>query len=1089
MSPQKFNRLNKLTGWAVFAVAAITYLLTMEPSSSLWDCSEFVATSYKLEVGHPPGAPLFMLLARIATLFAPSTYYVPHMVNAMNGIASAFCILFLFWTITHIARRLYTREGKPLTESNAIAVLGAGIVGALGYTFTDTFWFSAVEGEVYALSSMFTALVVWLMLKWEEQADEPHAMRWIVLIAYLMGLSIGVHILNLLTIPALVFIFYFRRYERVTLKGVVCVSLIAGAILIVLNGIIIPYTVYLGSLVDVFFVNTLSLPVNSGIIVFVLAMFAVLGWAIYFTHTRGYRLWNLIAVSVTMIMLGFSSYASVTIRAAVNPPMNSNNPNNPSALLSVLNRDQYGNRPLIYGASYAAPIESYTEKTFYNYDPETKRYNTVTTVDDYVYPSQFMHFFPRMWNYLKKEDEYKTWAAYRTKMDFVRNEEGEIVRDETGRPMRAKMSDYGREVTYDDGSGQMTIVEPTFGENLHYFLNYQLRYMYWRYFLWNFVGRQDDIQATDTTLTNGNWLSGIDFIDELYLGPQEGLPREMEENRARNTYYFLPFLLGLIGLIYQLNRDPRNFSIVMWLFIMMGVALVVYFNSSPGEVRERDYVYAGSFYAFSMWIGLGVLAIFDALGRLVRRNNRAVAVVATLIGLVVPGILCAENWDDHDRSHRTMARDVGYNYLTSMIEKEGVSPIIINYGDNDTFPLWFNQEVDGVRPDVRIMNSSYLDGEWYVDEMKCKANDAEGIPFSLPRSKYTFVNDWIPINSKIDRVVDIKEAIEFVRSDDPRTKIDVGFGEPCDYMPTKRLALPVDKDAAIASGIVKESDRHLMVDTVYINLRKSSMSRSELMMLDMLAHFDWKRPIYFTQVYILQNFGLVDYLQFDGYSYRFVPILTPYKNSWEIGRIDADYAYDVLMNKMRYGNLQDPRVYVDSFTQYNLMVSRAREAFARVAKEYIKSENYERAEQLLDRGLEVLPPTQIRFSEANTYPFLEAYYSIGAVEKGDVLLLAYADTLIDYIEYYLQFDGVYGDLVANIVDEKLDELSQLYYLAAYADRTDVVKSFNDYYRTFGAEDKDLILTDEEKAAAEAQSAPTGEPTQGDAAQTTENENK
>ena len=1066
MDRHTFNRWNSLTGWAVFAIAAVTYLWTMEPSSSLWDCAEFIAVSYKLEVGHPPGAPLFMLLARIATMFAPSVHYVPHMVNAMNALASAFCILFMFWTITHIARRLCEKDGEQFTVSTAVAVLGAGAVGALAYTFTDTFWFSAVEGEVYALSSMFTALVVWLMLKWEEEADSPHAMRWIVLIAYCMGLSIGVHILNLLTIPALVFIYYFRTHRRITFKGICLVSLIAGAILLLINGIIIPYTVWLGAMVDVFFVNTLSLPVNSGIVAFVFAMFAALGYAVYITHKRGRPLLNLLAVSVTMIMLGFSSYATITIRAAVNPPMNSNNPDNPAALLSMLNREQYGNAPLIYGASYSAPIESYTEQSFYHFDKSTGKYVKRTKIDEYTYPPQFMHLFPRMWNYMKSERDYKPWAAYRTKMDFVRDDNGEIVRDEQDRPIRREVLDYGRKVIYHDGEQTRTIVEPTFAENIHYFLSYQLNYMYWRYFLWNFVGRQDDIQATDVTIANGNWLSGINFIDRIYLGPQENLPREMAENRARNTYYFLPFLLGIIGLIYQLNRDQRNFTIVMWLFIMMGVAEVVYFNSSPGEVRERDYVYAGSFYAFCMWIGLGVLAVRNALNKLLRSRHAATSVVATLLCMGVPCLLCAQNWDDHDRSYRTMARDIGYNYLSSMVEKEGVSPIIVNYGDNDTFPLWFNQEVDGVRKYVRIMNSSYLDGEWYVDEMKCKANDAEGIPFSLPREKYTFENDWLPVNSKIDRAVEIGDIIEFVRSDDSRTKIDVGTGKPNDYIPTKRIALPVNKDNAVASGIVKESDRDLMVDTVYIEIRKSSISRSELMLLDMLANFDWKRPIYFTQVYVLQNFGLLDYLQFDGYAYRLVPILTPYKTSWEIGRIDADYAYDKLMHVMRYGNIKNPRVYVDYFTQYNLMVSRAREAFARVAKEYIRQGNYERAGELLDRGLEELPITQLRFTEANTYPFIEAYYAIGDFDKGDALLMAYADTLIDYIEYYLQFEDVQGDLVTGIIDDKLDELSQLYYLAAYSNREEVVRSINEYYRLLGAEDKDLVLTDAEKAEAD-----------------------
>ena len=1081
MNKQKFNIFNRVVGWGVFVIAATVYLLTMERSSSLWDCSEFVATSYKLEVGHPPGAPLFMLLARIATMFAPSPHYVPHAVNAMNALASAFCILFLFWTITHIARRLLTRDGAALTKGNAFAALGAGAVGALAYTFTDTFWFSAVEGEVYALSSMFTALVVWLMLRWEEQADEPHAMRWIVLIAYLMGLSIGVHILNLLTIPALVFIYYFRRYAKVTLKGIVLVTLLSGAILVAINGIIIPYTVYLGMLVDVAFVNHFSLPVNSGIVTFVFAMFALLGFIVFITHKCGLRIANLVAVCVTMIMLGFSSYATVTIRAMANPPMNSNNPDNPAALLSVLNRDQYGNRPLLYGPTYAAPIESYTEKTFYNYNPKTKRYDSKTTVDDYVYPSQFMHFFPRMWNYAKGEKDYKPWAAYRTDIDFLRNEKGEIMRDESGRAMRGEVSVYGKKVNYFDGEQTQVIVEPTFLENIHYFLSYQLNYMYWRYFLWNFVGRQDDIQATEVTITNGNWLSGIDVVDEMYLGPQSNLPREMENNRGRNKYYFLPFLLGLIGLVYQLNRDQRNFTVVMWLFIMMGVALVVYFNSSPGEVRERDYVYAGSFYAFSIWIGLGVLALYAALKAVFLGKTSVAAAAATLICLSVPTLLCAQNWDDHDRSHRTMARDVGYNYLSSIVEKEGVSPIIVNYGDNDTFPLWFNQEVDGVRTDVRIMNSSYLDGEWYVDEMKCKANDADGIPFSLPREKYTFVNDWIPVKPVVDYAVDAKEVMEFIADEDPRTKTDFGFGAPIDYIPAKRIALPVDKEAAIASGIVREEERDLMVDTVYIELRKGSLSRSELMILDMLAHFDWKRPIYFTQVYILQNFNLLDYLQFDGYAYRLVPILTPYESSWSVGRIDADYAYDVMMNKMRYGNLNDPRAYVDSFTQYNLMVSRSREAFARVANEYIRRasiastdgdeqtrvESLVRAEALLDRGMEVLPPMQIRFTEANTYPFIEAYYTLGANDKGDALLLAYADTLIDYIEYYLQFEGVYGDLVMNTMHDKVDELWQVYYLAAYADRQEIVRGLNDYFRSLKFEDKDLILTDAEKAEREA----------------------
>ena len=551
-----YKRWNNITGWAVFAVAAMVYLMTMEPVSSLWDCSEFIATSYKLEVGHPPGAPLFMMLARLATLFAfGNPDYVGIAVNAMNSLASAFCILFLFWTITHLARRLVTRDGAQLTAANTWAVLGAGAVGALAYTFTDTFWFSAVEGEVYALSSMFTALVVWLMLKWEEQADEPHSSRWIVLIAYLMGLSIGVHILNLLCIPALVFIYYFRKTATVTWRGIALSTLVSGAMIVFVNNIIIPYTVWIGAQIDTLFVNTFGLPVNSGITLFALALIIGLGWAAWAAHRRGRVLLNIILLSTTMILVGYSSYASVTIRAAANPPMNSNNPNNPHALLSLLNRDQYGDRPLLYGAQYSAPPEGVKEKKVWYLDEDGK-YKTATVLTGYTHAPEFMQLFPRMWNYSKGEKAYKEWAAYRTKTETLRDDKGEVLRDAQGRPMRGETLDFGRKRAYTDSYGETrTVTEPTFWENVHFFFNYQLSYMYWRYFMWNFVGRQSDIQPSRTTITDGNWLSGIRWIDEKYVGPQDNLPREIAENKGRNTYYFLPFLLGLIGL--RLPVEPR----------------------------------------------------------------------------------------------------------------------------------------------------------------------------------------------------------------------------------------------------------------------------------------------------------------------------------------------------------------------------------------------------------------------------------------------------------------------------------------------------------------------------------------------------
>ncbi|MFI3331980.1 MAG: DUF2723 domain-containing protein [Rikenellaceae bacterium] len=1043
---RSFKFWNNLTGWIVFAIAATTYLLTMEPSSSLWDCGEFIATSYKLEVGHPPGAPLFMILARIATIFAPSTHYVPHMVNGLNCIVSAFTILFLFWTITHIARRLFSAEGREFTKNSQWAALGAGVVGALAYTFTDTFWFSAVEGEVYAMSSMFTALVVWLMLRWEDEADEPHSHRWIILIAYLMGLSIGIHILNLLAIPALVFIYYFRKSDKVTLKGVFISMLISGAILLFINGFVISQAIYLGAMVDLFFVNTLGLPVNSGMVVYSLALIGGLGYASYLTHRKGKLLLNMIFLSLTMLFVGYSSYASVTIRASVNPPMNSNNPNNPHALLSLLNRDQYGSRPLLYGAYYSAPVEDYTTRQFYYLDEEGK-YSKGEILSGYTHPSEFMHLFPRIWNY-NKGDEYKAWAAYRTSSKVARNENGEQILDASGRPIFTTSLDFGKPKVY---MGE-TYMEPTFGENLNYFFNYQFNYMFWRYFLWNFVGRQNDIQASTVTISDGNWLSGINFIDEAYLGPQRDLPGEIESNRARNTYYFLPFILGLIGLIYQLNRDPKNFSIVMWLFVMMGIALVVYFNSSPSEPRERDYVYAGAFYAFTIWIGLGLLALRDLIAWISKRDSKGVVVVAFILSMSVPTILATENWDDHDRSGRTMARDIGWNYLQSTLPNS----IIMNYGDNDTFPLWFNQEVDGVRTDVRIMNTSYLGGEWYIDQMKLRSNESDPVPFTLPRSKYAYVNDWLPVYSQVESA-SAKQVVDFIRNDEDRSKMPLADGSMTDYIPTKRIAIPVNKENALASGIVKEKDAHLMVDTVYINITKGNIDKIEMMLIDLFANFDWKRPLYFTQVYILQNLGLVDYLQFDGYAYRFVPIYTPYTTSWDVGRIDPDYAAPLLLETFRYGNLSDESVYVDNFFQYNLNAAKTREGFARVANAYIREGKDSLARELLDKGLEVLPVTQIRYTPANTIPFVEGYYDLGDLKTGDALFTAYINNIVEHIEYYLLFEGYQGDLVSPLIDARLDELAQAYQLAAYSQRVDILAWLNDYYRSLGATDEDLYF--------------------------------
>ncbi|MDD3108457.1 MAG: DUF2723 domain-containing protein, partial [Alistipes sp.] len=673
-----FKTFNLLGGWFCFVFASAVYLLTMEPTASFWDCSEFIATSYKLEVGHPPGAPLFMMISRFFTMFA-GPQHAAAMVNAMSVLASGATIMFLFWTITHLARRAMRRREEELSTAQQIVVLGAGLIGALAYTFTDTFWFSAVEGEVYALSSFFTAVAFWAILKWENVADEPHANRWLILIAYLTGLAIGVHLLNLLVIPPIVLIYYFRKYP-VTRWGIVKALISSVVILVASMYIIIPGTIELGAWFDRLFVNTFGLPFNTGITVYALALFAALGVAIYITHKKGKVLANTILLCLTVVLLGYSSYASVVIRSAVNPPMNSNAPNNPYGLLSLLNRDQYGARPLVKGPYYASQPIDYVYKTAY-YKGDSGRYEAAQTLGGYKYDPQFEFFFPRMYSEKASDIKaYNNWVPIK-----------------------------GRKIIH----GDQTITVPTFAENMKFFFAYQMNFMYWRYFLWNFVGRQSDIQSTGE-ITDGNWLSGINAIDQLFLGPQDNLPAEQAQNKGRNVYYFLPLLLGLIGLIYQLNRDGRNFSVVMAFFIMTGVAIAVYLNSPPAEPRERDYVFAGSFYAFCMWVGFGVPALYEAFKRWFKRENRATALIATVLCASVPAILAAQNWDDHDRSRRYVARDFGANYLNSTLP----NAIIIDYGDNDTFPLWYAQEVENIRPDVRVMNNSYLGGDWYIDQMK-----------------------------------------------------------------------------------------------------------------------------------------------------------------------------------------------------------------------------------------------------------------------------------------------------------------------------------------------------------------------------------
>ncbi|NJK87089.1 MAG: DUF2723 domain-containing protein [Bacteroidales bacterium] len=714
---KNYNRINAIAGWIVFAIASFVYLATIEPTASFWDPGEFISAAFKLEVGHPPGAPLFMIMGRVFTLFAGGdTSRVAIVVNALSALMSSFTILFLFWSITHIAKKITVKDDESLTMGNLTAIIGSGIVGALAYTFSDSFWFSAVEGEVYATSSLFTAVVFWAILKWENIADKPHAIRWIVLIAYLMGLSIGIHLLNLLAIPAIVLVYYFRR-NPLTFKGTLKALIISGVILFTTMYMVIPGFVKIASWFELLFVNSFGLPYWSGVLFYLIVLIGLIVWGIYLPKNNQVIL-NTLLVSLTVFVLGYSSYGMTVIRSLANPPMDQNDPENPFALLGYLNREQYGDRPLFSGQYFNAPVESQKDGRPV-YTPLNGKYEKTSHKINTKYNPDFTTIFPRMWSSEQNHiDAYLRWANIEESKVFQprTDESGNVLRDNRGNIM------------YDRSKPKKA---PTFSQNIVFFVRYQLVHMYFRYFMWNFAGRQNDVQAQfSEEINKGNWISGIKFIDEIRLGNQDKLPNSMLNNKARNTYYFLPLILGILGMIFLYKRNQKDFWVVFVFFIMTGAAIVIYLNQNPIQPRERDYAFAGSFYAFAIYIGLGVLFLNNLLKKYLPGNISSIS--ATTLSFIVPLIMGTENWDDHDRSGRYVARDFAHNYLESCDE----NAILFTNGDNDTFPLWYAQEVEGIRTDVRVVNLSYLTADWYIEQMQRKAYKSEPLPLTLTKEKY-----------------------------------------------------------------------------------------------------------------------------------------------------------------------------------------------------------------------------------------------------------------------------------------------------------------------------------------------------------------
>jgi hypothetical protein len=986
---KSFKQYNNLIGWLVFIVAAVVYLLTMESSASFWDCSERIVAAYKLEVPHPPGAPFFMLMGNFFTLFAfGDVTKVAIMMNSMSALAASFTILFLFWSITHISRKLVLKNNEEPTLGQTIAILGSGAIGALAFTFTDSFWFVAVEAEAYATSSMFTALVFWAILKWENVADQPHSNRWLVLIAYIMGLSIGVHLLNLLTIPALVFIYYFKKYD-VTRWGFVAAIGASVALLGSIMYIIIPGLVTVATLFELLFVNSFKMPYNSGVIVFVIAAIALFAYLLWYTAKNKKVLLHTIILGVAVISIGYSSYSLLIVRASANTPMNQNSPSSVFTLLHYLNREQYGDRPLVKGQYYNAPVAGSKEK--FTYIRKDGKYERAWLKTQYEFDEKFETVFPRMWSWREDHvNEYKKWGNVK-----------------------------GRTIRTTNSMGEPEVKQiPTFGENLRFFFSYQVSHMYWRYFMWNFIGRQNDVQGHGDLL-NGNWITGIKGLDSLRLGNQDKLTSEMLNHTARNTYFMLPLLLGLLGLIYHMLRDSKNFWVVTLLFLLTGLAIVVYLNQTPLQPRERDYSYVGSFYAFSIWLGIGVLALYETFTKYFSQVNAAV--IAILIASSVPTVLAAENWDDHDRSGRYVAPHFAYNYLNSCEP----NAIIFTNGDNDTFPLWYAQEVEGIRTDVRVVNLSLLGTDWYSEQMKWKTYESEPLPITMDFDKFVQgTRDVIYIIDRINRPVELKQLMDFVGSNKPDTRHRTPSGDMIDYLPTKQIKLTVDKETVLKNGIVRPEDEHLIVDVMEWTIEKEYIQKNEMMVLEIIANNNWERPIYFVSTGGDSDMGLSNYLQHEGFAYKLVPIKTEAKDYLSVGRLNVDKLFHNYMEKFKWGGIDNPNVNIDHNIQRTALVIRLRNNFNRLAEELLEMGKIDSAIKVMDR-IETLMPHKNFPYDFFVLGQIENYFKANETEKGTDLLERYANSTIENLEYYFSLERRFADVVAYDTELNIQILQEL----------------------------------------------------------------
>lgn len=1021
----QYKKLNNIIGWVIFLIASMVYISTSEPTASFWDCGEYISTAYKLQVGHPPGAPLFQLLGRFFTLFAfGNVKNVAFMINIMSALCSGFTILFLFWTITALSKKIILKKNE-FNKARIIAVLGSGVVGALAYTFSDSFWFSAVEGEVYAMSSFFTAIVFWAILKWESSDFDKNANRWLLLIAYLVGLSIGVHLLNLLAIPAITFVYYFKKTEKPNAWGIIKTFIISILLLAVVMYIIIPWIVKLSGYFELFFVNVLKFPFNTGTIIYFILLIGFIVWLLYFSHKHKKYILNIITLSFMFILIGYSSFVVLVIRANADTPINENNPDNAINLLSYLNREQYGDWPLLFGQYYNAPVVEYKDgKPVYSKDVKSKKY-IITDSRKYTIPKfdpRFETIFPRMWNnsQARYSSNYKSWAD--VKGHPVYNPDGTAVKDSNG------------EIIY----------KPTFFENLKFFFVYQLDYMYFRYFMWNFAGRQNDIQGFGDIL-DGNWISGINFIDELRLGPQYNIP-DSKKNRGNNKFYFLPLILGLIGLFYHAKKNNKDCFIIFLLFFMTGIAIVIYLNQHAFQPRERDYAFAASFYAFSIWIGIGVLSLFEFLSKKIKPEYSAF-IVGGLCLVLVPGIMAQQGWDDHNRSGKYTCIDFASNYLNSC-EKNA---ILFTNGDNDTFPLWYAQEVEGIRTDVRIVNLSLLGGDWYINQLRKKVYNTEAVPFTLNKENYRAGNRdviYLIEQKNIKDYVDVNDILNIIKKDDKKLKFKTEYGM-LDYFPTKKFSISVDSAEIIDNKILGIADADKIVKSVDWKINRSAIQKSGLMVLDFIATNKWERPVYFAVTTGEDSYlGLSDYFQLEGLAYKLVPLKTTKSIDGQIGRVNTSVMYDNFMNKFKWGGIKNPDVYIDETTRR--MSMNLRNNFARLANALVYENKNDSAVSVCDRCLEVIPEEKITY-DYFSLPFVEIYYKAGAKDKADALVKRFLEINDQELNYYFSFKKQKAKFVFSEKQQCLGILQRIKmiteeYNPKLAKEADEI--FNKYYNYF-----------------------------------------